>query len=139
MNALRSYNKIATDNNKIDEAQKDNLGLINTRIADQISLIEQRALATAAEQIVSQAAQKLLLAKEDARKSALKQQEVEDAYNIETAESAKTDAYFKTLQREGAIRSKIANDAGVKQAQAEFEAAKQIAKQNIRFNKYAIR
>lgn len=134
LSALRIYNKVAADNNKIDEKQIDNLALINTKIADQIALIEHRALATASEQIVTQAATKLLLAKEEARKKAIKQQIVEDAYDIQTVQGAKTDAYFKTLVREGAIRTKIANDEGVKQAQAEFDAAKQIANQYVDFS-----
>jgi hypothetical protein len=134
LSALRIYNKVATDNNKIDEKQIDNLALINTKIADQIALIEHRALATASEQIVTDAATKLLLAREEARKKAIKQQEVEDAYDIQTVQGAKTDAYFKTLHREGEIRAKIAKDEGVKQAQAEFDAAKQIANQYVDFS-----
>lgn len=133
LSALRIYNKVAADNNKIDEDQINNLGLINDKIAQQITLIENRALATASEQIITKAAEKLLLAREDARKKAIEQQIVEDAYDIQTVQGAKTNAYFKTLLREGEIRTKITNDANVKQAQAEFEAAKQIAKQYVNF------
>lgn len=134
--ALRDYNKIADSNNRIDEKQINNLNLINDSISRQIDLIEKRALASAGEKIVTDAAVKLLLAQQKAEEKARADQLIEDKYSIETAEGQKTDQYFKTLEREGAIRAKIAKDAGVKQAQAELDAAKQIALRNQNINGY---
>lgn len=129
--ALREFNKVADAGNKLDESQINNLTLINDRISKQITLIQQRALATASEKILADRAEKLLLAQETARVKAEKEQEAEDTHIIETAESEKTDVFFRTLQREGEIREKIAKDQNVKDAQASVDAAKDIAKQNL--------
>lgn len=124
MNAAKAYNKIADEGNKIDLTQIDNIGKINASIANQIRLIEKRALTTASEKILSDKAEKLLLAQEKAREKAIKEQENEDTYNIQTVNSSKIDSYFTNAERQLEIRRKIAKDEAVKTAQAEFDAAK---------------
>lgn len=57
---LTEYNKIADKGNQIDKTQIDNLGLINVKIFEQIELIKKRALARAAENIISEKAEKFL-------------------------------------------------------------------------------
>jgi hypothetical protein len=64
--ALKEYNSIADKANQIDESQINNLNLINDKISTQIDLIEKRGLARAAETIIAQRAEKLLLAQEAA-------------------------------------------------------------------------
>jgi hypothetical protein len=121
--ALNDYNKIADANNKLDAKQLDNLNLINDTISKQIYLVGQRALAAANEKILEDKAVKLSLAEEKARAKA---EELIDATTIQTVQKAKTNAYFITLEREGAIRREIAKDAAVKQAQDEFDAQKKV-------------
>lgn len=68
----KSYNETATTANQIDTNQIDNLGLINSAIYDQIELIKKRAIARAAETVISDKAEKLQLAIENERTESLK-------------------------------------------------------------------
>ncbi len=52
----KEYNTVADESNKIDLKQIDNIGLLNGAIDRQIGKIKERALATAAESIVSEKA-----------------------------------------------------------------------------------
>ena len=61
----KEYNEIADKANQIDTTQINNLDLINSKISQQISLIEQRALAKAAEATLSEQAQKVINAQFD--------------------------------------------------------------------------
>lgn len=58
----KEYNEIADKANKIDLTQINNLDLINAKITDQIKLFKERALARAAENIITEKAEKLLTA-----------------------------------------------------------------------------
>lgn len=58
----KDYNKTAEEGNKIDLKQINNIDLINAAIDRQIEKIKQRALARAAENVITQKAEKLFLA-----------------------------------------------------------------------------
>jgi hypothetical protein len=134
--ALHDYNKIADKNNQLDAKELDNLNKINDTISKQIYLVGQRALANANEKILEDKAIKLQLAEEKAKADAERQQQAEDARTLTTVQGAKTNAYFRTLEREGAIRQKIAKNEAVKQAQAEFDAQKQVNAEFLLKNGY---
>jgi len=56
---LKQYNETADKQNRIDVSQINNIALINERMSRQIQLIKQRALATAAEQVIAEKAKKV--------------------------------------------------------------------------------
>ncbi len=63
----KEYNKTAEEGNKIDLKQIDNIALVNSAIESQIKVIEKRARAKAAENILTQRFETLFLAQEAAR------------------------------------------------------------------------
>jgi len=66
----KEYNKTAEEGNKIDLKQIDNIQLVNAAIESQIKVIERRARAKAAENILTQRFETLFLAQEAARQKA---------------------------------------------------------------------
>lgn len=58
----KEYNKVADEGNKIDLTQINNLDLINTKIEKQIGLIKARALSKAAENALTEQAEKVISA-----------------------------------------------------------------------------
>jgi hypothetical protein len=121
--ALNAYNKVADDSNKIDVSQLSNLTLINDKISQQISLIEKRAFSRAAESILGEKAEALLLAKEAARVKAELDFEIELANGMIVINKA-FGAAFDDIEKNRVISQKINSDKRVKQTQAEFEGSK---------------
>lgn len=121
--ALRAYNEIADEANKIDESQINNLNLINDKISQQIGLIEKRAFSRAAEAIIADRGEKLLLAQLTAREEAEKQFANEQTTGMQVAGKA-VDSYFTNLEKQSRISTIIRGKEAVKTAQLEFDAAK---------------
>lgn len=117
--ALRAYNAIADDANKIDESQLNNLTLINDKISQQITLIERRALSRAAEAILAEKGEKLLLANLAAREKAEKEVDQELVGIV----AGSTERQLE-LDRQLELSRKVRANTTVAAAQAEFDAAK---------------
>lgn len=150
--ALEEYNKVADHANQIDIKQLNNITLINDSISRQITLIERRALATASEKILSERAEKFLLAEEKAREKAMKDQDNEEQSSImmmydwnnkmlrkmgkeeltyEEYKARQKEGIFANYERKAAIDRKIAKDKEVQQTKAEFDAAKELYRKNM--------
>lgn len=123
--ALKAYNQLADEANKLDQSQIDNIELVNEKIGQQIVLIERRAFSRAAESILADRAEKLLLAREDARLKAEKQleREIKAGNTIVDAKAAQNE-YVIGLERKRVIEQKIAVDENVKNAKREFDESK---------------
>lgn len=134
--ALQAYNKIADDANKIDESQINNLNLINDKISQQISLIEKRAFSRAAEAIIADRGEKLLLAQLTAREEAEKQFTNEQSMGMKVAGKA-TDEYFLNLEKQSRISTIVRGKEAVKTAQLEFDAAKNALRNLIQIEGFA--
>lgn len=131
--ALNAYNKIADEANQLDVSQLNNINLINDKIAEQINLIEKRALSRAAESILADRAEKLLLAKETARASAEKsfdadvqagQIAIAEAYDVRTKRFIKNSEEALRWEKERIVNGRIARDEAVRNAQIEFDQSK---------------
>jgi hypothetical protein len=79
----KEYNKTAEEGNKIDLQQIDNIDSLNAAIDRQIKKIEERALATAAENVVEKKAEDFFNAKEQARVKAEKDFANQEAVSAE--------------------------------------------------------
>lgn len=123
--ALNAYNQVADEANQLDIKSINNIGLVNDKITTQIYLLNQRALSRAAESILADRAEKLLLAREAAKLKAEKDinSEMENG-NAILVNGAKLTDYAVQLSIQNDIAKRVASDAAVKQAEVEFEASK---------------
>lgn len=127
--ALHAYNAIADEANKIDVTQLNNINLINEKISQQITLIEKRAFSRAAESILAEKAEALLLAKERERTSvsleiANGQIVISEAYDKATGKFIKNSQYILDLEKNRIVNDRINSSARVKLAQVEFDESK---------------
>lgn len=132
----KQYNETAEKANQIDLAQIDNLSEINNKIASQISLIKQRGLARAAENIIAEKSEALLLAQESAREKSLKTQVNIDATAIEGTRTVRaadgTLLKFgvteteRNLNRQKEIADRITKDPKVVKAKQDLDRALQV-------------
>lgn len=131
--ALNAYNKIADEANQLDASQLNNINLINDKIAEQINLIEKRALSRAAESVLGNKAEALLLAKEAARSKAEKSFEADieagqiviaEAYDARTKKFIKNSEEVLKWEKERIVSNRIATDEAVRNAQIEFDESK---------------
>lgn len=126
--ALKAYNDIADKSNQIDASQIDNLTLVNDKIGAQIGLIEQRAMARAAEAVLGKRAEDLFLARETARTNAEQEWTAElNAGLIVMDQRYAKQTYWGELEKRGHIERAIAADKEVKAAQIAFDETKKSA------------
>lgn len=102
--AVDEYNKIADDGNKIDKEAINNTAIIEAAINRQILLIQKRALARAAENVIAKKAEELFL----------KQFELEDRFPL--ANEAKIKEFKDKTQ---AVINEASKKLGVKPASAD--------------------
>lgn len=76
----KDYNKTAEEGNKIDLTQIDNIALLNAAIDKQIEKIRERALAKAAENVITQKSEVLFIAQENASIKAQNQRAAAEKY-----------------------------------------------------------
>ncbi len=135
--AAKAFNQIADESNKLDLTQLDNLNKINDSISKQITLIEKRAFSRAAESILADKAEKLLLAQQEAsiqaEKDFILERESDQAQqkqfgisevSVNGIKINQLERYNSLLDQQS-IKNKIANNENVKRAKADFDASKQ--------------
>lgn len=139
--ALREYNSVADKANQIDLSQIDNISLINQKIATQIGLIKDRALARAAESIVAQRAEALLLAEEAARQKAIDQQDAELKTGLTVVTNQRNGKpapdFVIQIEKEADLRRRVEQDAAVKAAKESLDIATETAFKLIDINGFA--
>jgi hypothetical protein len=125
--ALKEYNSIADDANKVDVVQLNNINLINDKISTQIGLIKDRALARASENIVVKRSEELLLAQEKAKTEIQEVIDIERKTNkrliINDRDGKKTPDFVIQYELAGEINKRVANDPAVKDAQEKLDQA----------------
>lgn len=115
----KEYNKTAEESNKIDISQINNINLVNSAIDSQINIIKRRALARAAESIIADRAEKLLLEQEKARLKSFN--EVEQIFTVSPGEEGNImEQYVRGIQKRGELARRIAKDPRVIKAQEEL-------------------
>lgn len=127
----KEYNKTAEEGNKIDLQQIDNIALVNQAIDSQIEKIKQRAFARAAEGIITEKAEALLLAQEEARQKNLRLSNIATAPIPGASTGNEMDKYIQQINQKTFLANQIAKDPRVVEAQKELNDALNIGKEFI--------